>query len=916
MKPPPSSGRSRDSSPTEPTPTCDYVDKPAPIKPAPVAGQRRLGRFELRAVLGQGAFGTVYRAYDPQLDREVALKVPRLPPNRPDLVERFLREARSAARLRHPGIVAVFEAGSIDGEQFIVSELVTGQSLRERADRGGRPTIRQAAAWVRDLALALEYAHGQGIIHRDIKPANIMIDAHNRAQLADFGLAKRLNLGGPIPLAEEVLQPRVPLVVTDPQATAEDEGSQREGSGASGANTAPNSPTYALLTAEGAVLGTPAYMSPEQASGVPNAVGPYSDQYSLGVVLYELLTGQQPFKGNIRDLLRQLADPACKATPPRTLNPEVPLPLAAVCLKAMAKDPAQRYDSAADFAVDLQRWLNGQRVRAYRGPRRRGGRIRRMLEWFQGHRTAMLATLVGLGLFGLLLISLSSYILLLHHRVTATREELARTLQQAAADRQFADDAHRLVDDARRATNTARCDLFRERGRLARGGQALRFFAESLALAIEMEDVRRQQAVMEFLDQGNRSLPRPPDVDRAASLQWDLAAHLLLARPLPEDGAWQLLGERLPRAGNAEDTGFASGGQRVLTADNAIGLGDPLPYRDARTGEAFGDRVPTDERVLFSPDGRRALRVGPAWNVWDLNSGNLLAPRYDWQLTHWGFSADGTKLAIRWTGPLSGAVLVQIWDTASVRPLTRPIEIAFPKMSRDTVSVALSNDGSKVAMIHPGVVGVWPILDEDRAGAGAVVQDLTGTPEEWKARAGRPPGRDESQIGRRPKKLIGGDISAAVFLPDGGHLLFAGADQVKLWDMAGKSVIDFLPVTGARQLVLSPQGEQVLIQIRNGWQLWDLALRRRMGLPLERLANVQRMAFRGDGRQLLAAANGDAHLWPNPVVAKADRPAALRQWAQAATGFDVNANGELEPLEPEQRQGCLRRFAKLAGLVP
>jgi serine/threonine protein kinase len=207
--------------------------------------QTAVGRFRVKAVLGQGGFGTVYRADDPVLQRDVALKVPRFGSEQAGKVERFLREARAAANLRHPNIVPVFEAGTAGRDLYIAAEFVEGQALSTLVHKE-KPDPRRAAAWVRDLALALAYAHGEGVVHRDVKPDNILVGAQGRPQLTDFGLARRLE---------------------------ED----------------------ATLTTEGTLLGTPAYKAPEQARGDTAAVGPLSDQYSLGVVLYELLTGRTPF---------------------------------------------------------------------------------------------------------------------------------------------------------------------------------------------------------------------------------------------------------------------------------------------------------------------------------------------------------------------------------------------------------------------------------------------------------------------------------------------------------------------------------------------------------------------------------------------------------------------------------------------
>jgi serine/threonine protein kinase len=293
---------------------------------------KSIGRFQLLSVVGQGSFGTVYRAYDPVLDREVALKVPKFIAREPEQIKRFLTEAKAAARLRHPNIVAVFEAGEADGVDYIATEFVCGEPLSRRLKRE-RPRFRQTAQWVRDLALALEYAHSEGVIHRDIKPDNIMIGDNQRPQLMDFGLAKMLAEAAP-----------------DLQKPVTGEGTQASSA-----------------TADGTLMGTPAYMAPEQARGDIKAVGPHSDQYSLGVVLYELLTGQRPQIATRAPGSFTVGSEGISAQVPirpRHLNHKIPRNLEAICLKAMAREPAERYASAADLAVDLQRWLQDDPVNA------------------------------------------------------------------------------------------------------------------------------------------------------------------------------------------------------------------------------------------------------------------------------------------------------------------------------------------------------------------------------------------------------------------------------------------------------------------------------------------------------------------------------------------------------------------------
>ena len=266
-------------------------------------------------MLGEGRHATVYRAYDPLLEREVALKLPRRGAvSTPRVLERFLGEARALARLRHPRIVPIYEAGRCGDQYYIAMALIEGRSLAESLDEG-IPSCRRSAEIAAELAEALAYAHGLGIIHRDVKPANIRLDACGGVYLMDFGIAYRPDSG------------EVP-------------------------------------TPPGTILGTPAYVAPEQARGGQADVLPASDQYSLGVVLYELLCGRPPFFGTASSVLMHTVhhDPP----PLRALAPKVPRALAAICQKALAKEPERRYLSCEALGDDLRRWLRGQTPLAHR----------------------------------------------------------------------------------------------------------------------------------------------------------------------------------------------------------------------------------------------------------------------------------------------------------------------------------------------------------------------------------------------------------------------------------------------------------------------------------------------------------------------------------------------------------------------
>lgn len=323
----------------------EHTDGLSDVTAAADVGLERLGRFRIVRPLGRGGHGVVYQARDPLLGRDVALKIPRLAGLLcPELRGRFLREARLAAGLSHPNLVPLFEAGAVGPACYLASAYCPGPNLAAWQRQWARPVDPRAAArLIATLADAVGFMHERGILHRDLKPANILLEppaAPDRAggdaelgladftpKLTDFGLAKELSAG-----PEE--------------------------------------------TPAGAVLGTPFYMAPEQAEGRVGDIGPHTDLYGLGAVLYELLTGRPPFQGrsDLDTLLKVLAQ---EPAPPRRLRPGVPRDLEAVCLCCLERDPRRRYGSAAALADDLRRFLAGEPVLA-----RPAGVARRLAKWY------------------------------------------------------------------------------------------------------------------------------------------------------------------------------------------------------------------------------------------------------------------------------------------------------------------------------------------------------------------------------------------------------------------------------------------------------------------------------------------------------------------------------------------------------
>lgn len=326
---------------------------------APVTTIRYFGDYELLEEIARGGMGVVYKGRQVSLNRIVALKMilsGELAGQ--DDVERFHNEAQAAANLKHPNIVAIHEVGRHEGRYYFSMDYIEGQSLAAVIQEGPLPA-RKAAEYVKTIAGAVHFAHQRGTLHRDLKPQNVLVDTNDQPLITDFGLAKRVT-------------------------------------GDSG------------LTATGAVLGTPSYMSPEQASGRQADIGPHSDVYSLGAILYELLTGRPPFcAASAVATLRQVMDNP--PTAPHKLNHDVPQDLETICLKCLEKSPHVRYHSARELADELARFLNHEPIQA-----RPASAVRKVETWLRRRPWAITAaaSLVVLVLAGVIYFQFQQNLLL------------------------------------------------------------------------------------------------------------------------------------------------------------------------------------------------------------------------------------------------------------------------------------------------------------------------------------------------------------------------------------------------------------------------------------------------------------------------------------------------------------------------
>ncbi len=784
---------------------------------------RTLGGYEVLSTVARGGMGVVFKARQRIPPRIVALKVIAAGElASPRAVERFHHEALAAARLNHPHIVPIHEVGEDRGWHFFSMQLIAGGTLADRI-RTGRPGPAEAAELLRKVARAVEHAHQRGILHRDLKPTNILLDEQGEPHLTDFGLAKVME---------------------------EDSG----------------------LTLSHAVLGTPAYMAPEQAAGRNRDLTTATDVYGLGAVFYELLSGHPPFTAESTPaLLRKIAEEEAaelkwevgsrKSEVKGTSHFALPTcdftDLSVICLKCLEKDPAKRYATAGELAEELERWQRHEPIRA-----RPAGTMERGVKWVRRHRArAALFATVALALVTVAVVS-SVLGLRIAREATRNRIQVVR-LNLAAGDRRIADQdpslaaLHFGAAWAADRPEPAREILHRRRlGLLARQVPRLHWLAGQTGAV----NVLRFSPDGQWLASGG---------DDSTARLWDVKTG-------------EPLGPPLPHPASVSSLFFSPDATRLATvcADQSLRLWEvpagrlvlgPVPAND------FRFKRPTAAAAAFSPDGRRlAVASESAARVLDATTGAELAGpvKHRGRINSVAFSPDGATVLTVCDGREA-----RLWEAATGAPRFPPWPL--PKVqARQWSAGAFSPDGRRVLLYsHQGDASLWDtgsgVAVATRLGDGTMPVVQGGfTPDGqqvyameaesvvrfWDAAQGLP---------LEPRRIVAPTADPALAMAhlraDSRLILLAGWDgTVRLLGLR-PGAADVLTLRQADMVYFaefSPDGRQVATADRSGlirvWQVGDEPAR----LRLRHGAVLTSAAFSPDGRLVVTAgADGWVRRW-------------------------------------------------------
>jgi WD40 repeat protein/serine/threonine protein kinase len=726
----------------------------------------RLAEYEILAEIGRGGMGVVFKARHVKLNRVVALKmILGGALARADDLQRFNTEAGAAAQLQHPGIVALFEAGTFDNQPYFSMEYVQGSSLSQMVAAGPLP-CRRAAAYLERTARAVHYAHKRGIIHRDLKPANVLVDELDQPKITDFGLAK--------------------VIKTDSGQTR-----------------------------TGTVIGTPSYMSPEQASASKD-LGPPSDIYSLGAILYELITARPPFRGDTAlATLTKVAEE--DAVAPRSIRADIDVDLETICMKCLAKEPARRYASAEALADDLLRYLDREPITA-----RPLGRIARALVWCR--RKPTLAALLAVSAAALVAMVCGVFAFAVMQRESASEERRLRG--EAERQKTEAETARRLAQD-----------------RLG-----------TMSWLYYLAEMRQ---VQHALDAAN--------LDRAQRLLkgWPRAAQLD-----PRDWEWYYLWNlahgRFTLPGHAERAtalAWHPDGWQLATAGGPATKAADVKIWDTRTGKLLHTLTGHTNKigaVAYSPDGQLLATASEdkVVKLWNAQTGQEIATLTNQAtpVTSVAFHPLGQQLA---SADSSGKIRIWNLDRATSRAGSRR-------------PILWTAHGGEISCL---------VFSPDASGPWLASAGLDGKVKLWDSTTGRelrvlPAPRDDS--GAKAARGHQGPVKSLAFSHDGKLLASAGgpgarAGEVIIWDpVAGEERYTFTGLNDRMVSVAFNKNGHLAAGCYDGTlRIWtkprpDLPF---AGEPLHLRADAQgiyALAYSGNGQHLATAGrDGRIRLWNN-----------------------------------------------------